>query len=413
MKKITALLVSIALLFTFAASVQAEAKPVTVWIGDEQLQLEESQQPIIEKGTTLVPAEPLLEELDFSFSWDQQEQVVTGTKEGLNLSIQMDNPVALVNEEEQQLLAVPRLVKGNAYIPLRFVSEAAGYEVSWSSENRAVSLEVKEPSQGFLWKAENAGNTVYLLGSIHVANEAMYPLRPEILEAYEASDYLVVEADITNGNVETNQKLVAEISTYKDGTTLKDHVSEEAYKKVEEILKENGLEPNVLDSFEPWSVSSTLDYFTMLKSGYDTSIGIDAYFLKQAGESGLPVLELESIESQLQIFDNFSEDLQEEMLLTSIESYYAEDSSLDQLTETWVTGNEEELLALTSETTMNEELYKTLLKDRNIQMVEKINGYLNGQEKKAYFVVVGAAHMLGEDGLVKLLEQKGFTVTRL
>ncbi|MBD2869406.1 TraB/GumN family protein [Paenibacillus arenilitoris] len=412
MKKMALWLAALALLFSFATGVQAEAKPVTVWIGDERLELEEGLQPLIEQGTTLVPAEPLLEELAFAYSWDEQTQAATGTKEGLTVTLRMDDPVAHVNEEERQLVVVPRLVKGTAYVPLRFVGEAAGYEVSWNGENRAVTLEEDEPSVGFLWKAENSGNTVYLLGSIHVASEAMYPLRPEIMEAYEASDILVVEADIRQANVEANRQLVVDLSAYKDGTTLKDHIAEDTYKKLVQLLKENGMEETAMDAFKPWSVSSTIDYLTTLKSGYDAGIGIDAYFLEQATESGQAVVELESIEAQLRMFDEFSPELQEQMLTASIEGYYAEESSLEQLTETWATGDEAQLLALTNEAAMGEELYKAMLEDRNKPMVEKIAGFLNGEEKNVRFVVVGAAHMLGEHGIVPQLEQAGFTVTR-
>lgn len=411
MRKLSGLLLSLALLFSFVSPTQAEGKALSVWVGDEQVQLG-SLQPIMEKGTTLVPAKLVLQKLDFQVAWDQKSKTITGKKEGLVLLFQIGQPGATVNDTEQELLAAPKLVKGTAYIPLRTVSEAAGYAIIWNKEQRTITLQVREPSQGFLWKVEKAGNTVYLLGSIHIANKAMYPLRPEIQKAYDLSDYLVVEADITKMNDEEVQKLVLDLSVYKDQTTLKDHISADAYKKLGEILKENGLEANALDTYKPWSVSSSIDYLSSSQSGYDIGIGIDAYFLEQSISSKKPILELESIEYQLQMFDRFSDKLQEEMLVASIASYYTEDSGIDDLTEMWATGNEEQLLKLTESTSSNEELNKALLTDRNAPMVDKITGYLNDSASKGYFVVVGAAHMLGENGIVPLLEKQGFTVTR-
>jgi uncharacterized protein YbaP (TraB family) len=412
MKKFAALFLTLALLFSFVTNVQAESKPVSVWVENQQVQLGDLQ-PIVEKGTTLVPAKLLLEKLGFAVTWDQKNQVISGKKEGLVLLFQIGNLGAMVNEAEQGLLVAPKLVKGTVYIPLRTAGEAAGYEVSWNKEQRAVSVEVKEPSRGFLWKVENAGNTVYLLGSIHIANNAMYPLRPEIQKAYEASDYLAVEADISKINEADVQKLVLDLSVYKDKTTLKDHISADSYKKLGEILKASGLAENVLDTYKPWSVSSTVDYLTTAKSGFDPGIGIDAHFLQQAITSKKTILELESIEYQLKMFDGFSDKLQEEMLNASLENFYKEDSGIGKLTEMWVTGDEKQLLELTNSTTSsNEEFGKALLTDRNAPMVEKVTGYLNDSAKKTYFVVVGAAHMLGEDGIVPLLEKKGFAVTR-
>ncbi|MNO06309.1 TraB family protein [compost metagenome] len=59
------------------------------------------------------------------------------------------------------------------------------------------------------------------------------------------------------------------------------------------------------------------------------------------------------------------------------------------------------------------EYYQTTIKDRNIGMIEKIEGYLEDKSKETYFVVVGALHMVGKDGIVTRLKEKGYTVTRL
>jgi uncharacterized protein YbaP (TraB family) len=155
-----------------------------------------------------------------------------------------------------------------------------------------------------------------------------------------------------------------------------------------------------------------VDYLKAMQSGYDGNIGIDMHFLTQAIERKVPIVELESIEFQLDMLDGFSPELQEEMLVSSIENYYETESGMEELSGMWVSGDEEKLLAITNETGEHEELNKAMLTDRNIPMAEKIDGYLKGKEAATYFVVVGAAHMLGEDGIVPLLEKKGYKVTR-
>jgi uncharacterized protein YbaP (TraB family) len=105
------------------------------------------------------------------------------------------------------------------------------------NENEPAVVEIvdeneKEKSKStpsLFWKVENNGNTVYLLGSIHIANESFYPLDSIIEEAFDESNYLGVEADIKNVNKEEIQAFIFENAIYKDGTTIEDHLDDSTY----------------------------------------------------------------------------------------------------------------------------------------------------------------------------------------
>lgn len=90
----------------------------------------------------------------------------------------------------------------------------------------------------------------------------------------------------------------------------------------------------------------------------------------------------------------------------------SEPTGIDALTDMWVSGSDDELVALTAEVEKEPEYYNALIKDRNVGMTNQVKGFLNGTDKSTYFVVVGALHMLGPDGIVTLLEKDGFTVER-
>ncbi len=411
MKKLASLVVSFALLFTFVTAVQAAPQPISVSLDKETINLG-GNEPIVENGTTLVPAKLLLEQLDFIVQWDPENKAVIAQKAGLVLSLQLDNTTAYINDKEETLPVAPKSIDGTAYAPLRFISEAAGYHVAWSKANQTVALETRDASKGFMWKTEKNGNTVYLLGSIHIAGTDMYPLRKEIIDAYKSSDYLGVEADISKPVDPAMQKELEKLVSYSDGTTLKDHVSPETYASVQEILKELELPANAFDPFMAWNVSTGLDGIASQRQGFTAGSGIDLFFLQNAAVNNKEIIELESIQMQLEMFAGFSDELQEQMLKGSIENYKAEVTAIQPLSDMWKTGSEEQLLELIKATAENEEMYKALLVDRNIDMVEKIKGYLDNEEGKTYFIVVGAAHMLGEHGLVPLLEKEGYTVTR-
>lgn len=96
-------------------------------------------------------------------------------------------------------------------------------------------------------------------------------------------------------------------------------------------------------------------------------------------ERKLPIIELESYESQLGMFNGFSPKLQEDNLLAVLNNFDQVDDSVAAMADMWKTGNDAALLELVQEMGKNEEFNKAMLVDRNIAITEKIEGYLKGQ----------------------------------
>ncbi|RJE88677.1 polysaccharide biosynthesis protein GumN [Paenibacillus sp. 1011MAR3C5] len=415
MKKLLSLLIALVMALSFATGAQAASKPLSIWVDGEQVQFG-SNAPIVEKGTTLVPVRMLLEKLSFKIDWNEESRVVTATSTNPRneaiISLQIDHTTAYVNSQPQQLTVAPKIQNKATYVPLRFIVEATGYEIDWNDTERTISIDTIQESRGFMWKVEKDGNAVYMLGSIHVANEAMYPLRDEIMDAFMEADHLALEIDFTSeGDMED---FISSINTYKDGTTLQNHISEETHQYVRELLTELGYESYSLDQYKPWFASLVLDELGRDESEYKAELGIDEYFMNLAEESKLPIIGLESSESQLNMLNNFSDRIQEEMLYGSIASFYMEEEPVKDLSDMWINGDLDMLAEMAVQTQKaDEEYYKAMLQDRNVLMAEKIDAFLRDGKSETYFVVVGALHMAGEHGLVTLLEQKGYTVTRI
>lgn len=400
-RMLLSLTISVGLL---ASAVPAMAAPqkTSVKVNDETVEYSMGA-PINDKGTTLVPLRSTLDAMDV--------KLTTATN---------DTITAVVNGKTITLKSKLTRINGITYAPIRIVGDAAGYEVRWDAATHTVLLvskggeieTVQTGGRGFMWEVESNGNTVYLVGSMHIADDSFYPLRKEFEEAFAEADYLGVEIDISKAADEAQQKIVLDLGTYQDGTTLKDHISSETYAQVGDILKKNGLEATAFDTFKPWVVESTLASLKSMKAGYDASAGVDLYFIQKAIESKIPVIELESYESQLGMFNNFSKELQEKTLKATLDNFDVLDDNVDQMAEMWKTGNDEQLLELTNSFSDDEEYNKAMLTDRNIGMADKIDGYLKNGRGEEYFIVVGAAHYLGDNGIVKLLEDKGYTVER-
>ncbi|WP_256761125.1 TraB/GumN family protein [Cohnella sp. WQ 127256] len=283
----------------------------------------------------------------------------------------------------------------------------------------SANIPAKEGAKGFLWKVTGDHNSGYLAGTIHVAKKEMYPLDADLEQAIKESDYIALELDLTKVDQKKVMEMVNEKALLTDGTTLKDHVTEEDYTKFQAILKKSILSVGAatLDSYEPWYAAMTLESLPAMK--YMLTDGIDQYIAKQAHENGKEIIELESMESQLSIFDGFSDELERLYFHQTVESAGLASIGLKQLMDMWTLGNLKLLETMhdqfekegsQSMGDLFDDYNNTFLVNRNIEMANKVDHYLKDGEAGTYLVAVGSLHMVGEQGLVSLLEQKGYTV---
>lgn len=408
-KRLTALLLAVVFLFSLAAESQAAAAPVKVWIGDEEIQFGDKG-PIIANSTTLVPARSMMEKMGYSVAWDGESKTVHASREKVALSFTIGEAAATYNGQQIVLPTAIKIVDGTAYAPLRMIGEAAGYQVRWNGEARTATL---VQSKGFFWKVEKDGAKVYLLGSIHVGNEYLYPIRQEIEAAFNEANKLVVEVNVAKAVTEELANRIASYMKYNDGSKLQDHIDKDTYNKLQAILKGIKAPENAFDPFKPWQVVNELTIIKAALSGYQPGLGIDAYYLQRAMKAGLPIEELESFEKQLAMLDGLSEELQIQMLQEAAAEFDAKDNSVALLAELWTSGSDEGLMKWLTEMYKQKEFYEAVIQNRNIEMTNKITDYLNAKENGTSFVIAGYLHMLGDHGIVTLLKEQGYTVTRL
>lgn len=274
-----------------------------------------------------------------------------------------------------------------------------------------------QAGNSFLWKIEaEGGNTVYLLGSIHVARQEFYPLAPEIEQAFEDSKVLAVEVDVQKVDAGAVQKLMFTKGMYQDGKSLADEVSPDTLKAFRAHCEKTGLPAAGLEKFRPWAVAITLAMIELQKLGYQPALGIDHHFLTKAHESNTPVVELETAESQIELLSGFGKEMEDKFLLQTLVGLDELAKTMETAAAAWKAGDVERLQEELLEKPLREapEVKPVMVKmfdERNVKMAEKIDGFLNGDEP--HFVVVGAGHMVGDKGLVKLLEDKGYKVEQV
>jgi uncharacterized protein YbaP (TraB family) len=262
---------------------------------------------------------------------------------------------------------------------------------------------------GLMWKATSATNTVYLLGSIHLASPDMYPLPPQIEAAFRNSAVLIVEADLNKVNPLKMQALVAATGFYPPGDSLWNHVSPHTRKLIEGFCAENGLIPEAFARMKPWMVMITVSVRGALKNGMEMDLGIDKHFLDRA--NGMRVEELESAEWQMQLLANIPDSQQERYLAANIQSAGA-DGRMNEMKAAWLSGNAARLDGLiSSELRDAADVGKKLFADRNPHMAAVVERHLKSTEPA--FVVVGAGHLVGTDGVIRQLQRDGYKVEQV
>lgn len=296
-----------------------------------------------------------------------------------------------------------------------------------STRKDEVEEEITSTATPLLYEVTKEGieTKMYLFGGIHLADSRAYPMNSIILDAYQSSDALAVEFDL----VAYSKNFRKQIETLRymlpqDGKTLEDYFGTSSYEMLIQYMKENHIYNSAYEMYRPVFIYSLLNSVISEKSGLDTNKGIDMYFLKQAKADKKEILEVESAEEQYSLLGSFSDSLFtlliEDMLVN--ENLYIEETKKSY--EAWLQGDGTAILS--SPGNVDEEQLKELEKlypglldmlfdyneklitERNKTMTEKADLYF--KEGKNVFFVVGAGHIVGEDGVASRLERLGYTV---
>ncbi|MCD4829148.1 MAG: TraB/GumN family protein [Candidatus Cloacimonetes bacterium] len=264
------------------------------------------------------------------------------------------------------------------------------------------------------WLVETESSSVYLLGSLHAGIEDFYPLPQVITDAYATADYLVVEADVSEAKQMELAGKIAMMAMYQGDETLSDHLSEETIARADKRLRQYGLNAEMMAGMKPWMVGMTIISLEMQKLGFDANLGIDMHFLERATRDSTQIVEIEGLEYQINLFNDFDDEMQEKFLLDILDNQTEALRMLETMATAWQDGDEAKLEALILEESNDpemSELYETLIYQRNDEMTAKIAKYLESGE--TWFVIVGAGHLVGDRGVVRLLSDGGYDVRKL
>jgi len=264
----------------------------------------------------------------------------------------------------------------------------------------------------FAWKASGKGGVVYLVGSVHLLSKDFYPLDPAIEAAYKDADLLVEEVDMAEMLDPGAQMSILSRGMLPSSTPLEKVISPATYALVAKRAADLGMPIEPFKLLKPWMVALMLVQTEWQKAGFDPELGLDKHFYDQAKTDGKAVQGLETAEYQISRLDGMTMEQQEHLLSESLKDLDSERANMTKLVEAWRAGDAPNVERIVlSELKAEPLLYQRLLVERNRNWLPKIEA-LFARSKRA-LVVVGAAHLVGPDGLIAMLKAKGYTVEQL
>jgi uncharacterized protein YbaP (TraB family) len=263
--------------------------------------------------------------------------------------------------------------------------------------------------KSFLWKVHAGSKVLYLAGSVHALGADAYPLSAAYENAFNAAGTLVEEINLAEAEQLAAAPMLLAKGLYTDGRTFESAVGKDTVTLVATRLKDTGIPVEMIRTMKPWMVMLLITAFEAQKAGLDASLGLDKYFFDKARAAGKPVLALETAESQIDRFDTMPESLQEQMLRSTLSELEVQRSSIAAMIGAWRNGDAAALekMALSSFEGYRG-AYTSLIVERNNNWVPQIEACM--AKPQPCFVVVGAAHLIGPDGLLTLLKKKGYQV---
>lgn len=261
-----------------------------------------------------------------------------------------------------------------------------------------------------LWVVKDADTTIYLFGTVHMMKPGLSWFDDGVRKAFDESDELVLE--LVAPPEREMQALVAELGIDPAGRPLMDQLPAESAAKLRAALPDLGMNPQALDTAEPWLAATMLSALPLRQAGYDEKDGAEAVLTAAAKSAGKRVAGLETARQQLGYFDALSPAVQRALLVDTIDALPTAATTVEKMTTAWAAGDADTLARLMNEDLAGApELSARLLSDRNRNWA----GWISRRMRRpgTVFVAVGAGHLAGGASVQAQLAKRGLKAERV
>jgi uncharacterized protein YbaP (TraB family) len=267
-------------------------------------------------------------------------------------------------------------------------------------------------AEGLVWKVQKGKSVVYLGGTIHMLRANDYPLPEEYDKAYKDSEILVFETDMAELQSPGTQMRIMSESMLPEGQGLDDLLSISTYEALSDYCDAAGMPLAMLNQMKPSIVMISLLALELQKQGIGLD-GVDIYYHGRAVADGLGLVALESVDDQIGYLLSMGDGYEDEFILHSIEDMKEAGEQVEELIDAWREGDDEAMAELMIGDVKEKypDIYRDLFKGRNDKWLPGIEKLFMTPEKE--FVLVGSAHLLGDDGIIEALRSKGYKINKV
>jgi uncharacterized protein YbaP (TraB family) len=275
---------------------------------------------------------------------------------------------------------------------------------------------------GLISRIEYGDNVAYIFGSMHYGRPHWYPLHPAVENAMRSADVFAFETDITPEGQALAAPAMLEYMML-DNMSLSEFLEEDVFIEMMMAVESYGVSYQAIRNFTPWVVNVFLTDIAYDRVGITSDYGIDFYVLDFARLHNLPILYLNSIEHELDLAFNLTDEMQRYAAL-SIERMEDAVEYVEMMVLAYETQDIEQLTAMTRESfltgealnPLEEYLIDVIIIQRSVEFAGEIIRLLEEtQEPTTFFVTMGIGHMIGDDhgNVFNYLQDAGFEVTPL
>ncbi|MDX1516103.1 MAG: TraB/GumN family protein [Woeseiaceae bacterium] len=263
-----------------------------------------------------------------------------------------------------------------------------------------------------MWLAEGDSNRVYILGSVHLLRREDHPLPQVLDDAYADAESLIMELDMDDLDIAALQAATNRLGVIQDERTLKDFMGESLYEEAARAAAAIDIPFDMLAKTEPWFAAITVEQLALSRIGFNPLYGIELHMTMKASQDGKPIDGLETVDEQLALLDGLSLEAQNDLLMQTLEDGNNLESFMDEMIRAWRHGDVEYMeTTILDDMAQYPELYRVIVADRNRQWAATIENLLDDDDD--YLIVVGALHLVGDDGVPTLLRERGVRIGQL
>lgn len=263
-----------------------------------------------------------------------------------------------------------------------------------------------------IWLVEREDAKLYMLGSVHLLPENIKWYGGKIEEILESAKEVVFEVHLTPDKEVRTAQIVRENGLLENGDVLSNHLDNEEYNYLINTAQTFGIPGPAISSFKPWYASILLSVSAIIQQGWDPESGVDKFIESIAAENNKKISELETVEFQMSTLYDHPLDVQAAMLKDTLEQLQDIKNITLEMVDAWASGDQDRMnVAFLEPMKQQEEIYAKLVVQRNKNWVPVLEHLIN--KDQVTVVVAGVAHFIGGDGVIAMLEDRGYNVKRV